>query len=288
VEPGPRLEKISVLGAGVMGSGITAMILAQGFPVVLIDVSEAILRRAATRVQEQLRHATLLGALPAGQPAATLQTAMSPRAAEGSSAVIEAVTEHHPVKQKVLTEISAVLPTGTPLISNTSGIPVDELAEGLPRPQDLVGAHFMNPAYLIDMVEVARGVRTAPDILTAVESLLAALHRRVVVVADSPGFVTSRLLHPMINDAARIVGEGVASAEAVDALMTECLRHHVGPLRTADLIGLDNLADSLSALYERTGEERFRPCPALLEKVEDGHLGHKTGRGFYDYGRVLS
>jgi methoxymalonate biosynthesis protein len=156
------------------------------------------------------------------------------------------------------------------------------------RPEELLGTHFMNPTYLITMVEVVRGRRTNEATLAAVSSLLTALGRQAVVVRDSPGFVTSRLLHPMINDAARVVSEGTATVEAVDTLMRGCLGHPTGPLRTADLIGLDNLVDSLTVLHERTGDEGCRPCDLLLEKVRDGDLGRKTGRGFYDYGKALS
>lgn len=124
--------------------------------------------------------------------------------------------------------------------------------------------------------------------MAALRALLAGLRRRAVEVRDSPGFVTSRLLHPMLNDAARLVGDGIATADEVDALMQGCLGHRTGPLRTADLIGLDNLVDSLAALYERTGEQRYRPCEQLTAKVRDGHLGRKSGRGFYDYTEVLS
>jgi methoxymalonate biosynthesis protein len=142
----------------------------------------------------------------------------------------------------------------------------------------------MNPAYLIKMVEVVRGPRTAPITINAVDTLLKRLARQMIIVNDSPGFVTSRLLHPMLNDAARIVEEGVATVESIDSLMVECLGHSVGPLRTADLIGIDNLVDSLDSLYEQTGHERYRPCSLLADKVKKGHLGRKTGCGFYEYG----
>jgi methoxymalonate biosynthesis protein len=141
----------------------------------------------------------------------------------------------------------------------------------------------MNPPYLIRTVEVIRGARTGEDTMAALGRVLAALDRQPVVVRDAPGFVTSRVLHPMINDAARVVEEGTASVEAVDALMEGCLGHPTGPLRTADLIGIDNLVDSLKVLYERTGDEGCRPCDLLLEKVRQGELGRKSGRGFYDY-----
>jgi methoxymalonate biosynthesis protein len=141
----------------------------------------------------------------------------------------------------------------------------------------------MNPPYLIKMVEVIRGPRTSDGTIAAVKDLLASLGRQPIVVQDAPGFVTSRLLHPMINRAAGIVGEGTASVEAVDTLMEGCLGHPTGPLRTADLIGLDNLVDSLNQLYERTGDGGCRPCEFLEGKVRAGDLGRKSGRGFYDY-----
>ena len=181
-----------------------------------------------------------------------------------------------------------MLAPGTPMITNTSGIPIAELAEAVPRPSELLGAHFMNPTYLITMVEVIRGAQTDDATLAAVTGLLDRLRRKVIVVRDAPGFVTSRLLHPMINDAVRIVASGTASVEAVDGLMHGCLGHPTGPLHTADLIGLDNLADALRVLAERTGNEHYAPCELLLAKVRDGDLGRKSGKGFYDYGKVLS
>src|SRR5262249_14981073 len=152
----------------------------------------------------------------------------------------------------------------------------------LTRPEELVGVHFMNPPYLIETVEVIRGARTSKATMERVSSLLAALGRRAIIVGDAPGFVTSRILHPMINDAVRIVQAGTATVEAVDALMQGCLGHPTGPLRTADLIGLDNLIDSLRVLHERTGDDGCLPCELLLAKVQQGHLGRKSGRGFYE------
>ena len=286
--PDPASHRPAVVGAGVMGSTIATLALGHGLPVVLVDVDQEKVERARGQIAQSLRHAGLLSALPDDRPAGELKITTSIGDIAGATVVIEAVTETFAAKHEALSAISEVVPPGTPLVSNTSGIPIGELAAVLPRPADLVGTHFMNPAYLITMVELARAPRTAESTVTAVKDLLAALDRKATVVRDSPGFVTSRLLHPMINDAARLVDEGVATAEEVDALMRGCLGHPTGPLRTADLIGLDNLVDSLVALHERTGEERYRPCALLLAKVKDDHLGRKTGRGFYDYGKVLS
>ncbi|GAA0988590.1 3-hydroxyacyl-CoA dehydrogenase family protein [Acrocarpospora macrocephala] len=278
---------LGVLGAGVMGTGIAALAIGHGIPVVLVDVSEDRLADARRRVDAQLRHARLMGSVPA-RDAAGLTTAVELAAVAGATAVIEAVTEDAEIKAKVLEEASSLFAVGTPIISNTSGIPIGELGRFVSRPDELLGIHFMNPAYLITMVEVIRSARTSDETMAAVTGLLARMGRRGIVVRDAPGFVTSRLLHPMINEAARIVGAGVATAESVDDLMRGCLGHPTGPLRTADLIGLDNLVDALSTLWERTGEESFRPCELLREKVAAGHLGRKSGKGFYDYEKVLS
>lgn len=284
----PAGATVAVVGAGTMGGGIATLVLGHGIPVVLVDLDTATLAAAEARIGGQLRHAQLLAALPGDRAAGTLRTTTAIADVAGAAAVVEAVTEHPGRKREVLAGVAAVVPPGTPLISNTSGIPIDELAAGLPRPEDLLGTHFMNPSYLIDMVEVIRGPRTGDAAFAAAEALLATLGRRGVVVRDAPGFVTSRLLHAMINDAARIVEEGVATAAEVDTLMQGCLGHRTGPLRTADLIGLDNLVDSLRALHHRTGEERYRPAGALLRKVAAGELGDKSGRGFHDYGEGAS
>jgi methoxymalonate biosynthesis protein len=285
VTDSPAGHRLAVLGAGVMGAGIAALAAGHGLGVVLIDVDEAKLAQAGARVGYQLRAAQLMGALPQ-QAAGRLELSSALTAITGSTAVVEAVTEAPGLKAKTLAEAAAIVAPGTPLISNTSSIPVDELAAALTRPQDLAGAHFMNPPYLIQQVEVIRGPRTSAETLDAVMALLTAMNRTGIVVRDAAGFVTSRLLHPMINDAARIVGEGIASPADVDALMQGCLGHPAGPLSTADLIGLDNLVDSLTVLYERTGLGAFRPCQILLDKVSRGELGRKSGQGFYEYGEA--
>jgi methoxymalonate biosynthesis protein len=279
---------IAVVGAGVMGTGISTLVVGHGLPVVLVDVDDAVLERARAAVATGLRHAQLMGARPAGRAPAELSTTLSLRDVADATAVIEAVTELPERKEEVLTGLSGLVRPGTPVISNTSGIPIDEMAKWVRRPGELIGTHFMNPAYLISMVEVIRGPRTAEETVESVLSLMAQLGRRAVVVRDAPGFVTSRLLHPMINDAARVVSEGTATVEDVDTLMQGCLGHPTGPLRTADLIGIDNLVDSLNALNVRTGDERCRPSDLLLEKVRRGELGRKSGRGFYVYGEAES
>jgi methoxymalonate biosynthesis protein len=281
-------HRIAVIGGGVMGTNIAALAIGHGIPVVLVELDDAALTRATGTVRQKLRHAQLMGALPANRQPGEFTQSLVVGAATGATTVIEAVTEVAETKAKVLAEVSAVVRPGTLLISNTSCIPIDEMAASVARPDELVGVHFMNPAYLIKMVEVIRGPRTSDATMATVTALLTALGRQALVVNDSPGFVINRLLHPLINVAARVVDEGVASAEVVDGLLEGCLGHSTGPLRTADLIGLDNLVDSLNVLFERTGEESCRPCEGLLDKVRAGHLGRKSGRGFYDYGKVAS
>jgi methoxymalonate biosynthesis protein len=266
-----------------MGVGIATLALGHGVPVLLVDVDAAKLDQASSDVATQLRLAQLMGARSGEEPIGKLEAGTSVHDAADATAVIEAITEVVELKAKALNELSVVVRPGTPLVSNTSSIPIDELAESLARPGDLVGTHFMNPPYLIETVEVIRGARTSDATMGAVTALLAALNRKAIVVRDAPGFVTSRILHPMINDAARVVQAGTATADAVDALMQGCLGHRTGPLRTADLIGLDNLIDSLRVLHERTGDDGCRPCELLLAMVRQGHLGRKSGRGFYRY-----
>jgi methoxymalonate biosynthesis protein len=284
-------HQLVIVGAGVMGTGITTLALAHGVSVTLVDVAKDVLEQATATITRNLRMATLMGAYREGVPTGRLTTTIALSEAVSRIrpvAVIEAVIEDITVKAEVLARVSVNVLDGTPLISNTSSIPIDELADSVPQPEDLLGTHFMNPSYLISTVEVIPGRRTGTDVLVAAKALLGRLSRTPIVVRDAPGFVTSRLLHPMINDAARLVQEGVASVRDVDALMQGCLGHRSGPLRTADLIGIDNLVDSLWVLHKRIGDERSRPCELLLAKVRDGHHGRKSGRGFYDYEEALA
>jgi methoxymalonate biosynthesis protein len=281
-------HRLAIIGGGVMGTNIATLATGYGIPVTLIEVSDDIIARTRAAIGQKLRHAQLMGALPTGQARGDLVTSTSLPDIASATTVIEAVTEVAETKREVLAEASAIVQPGTTLISNTSCIPIDEMAGWVKRPEELVGVHFMNPSYLIKMVEVIRGPRTSDTTMESVTGLLSAMGREALVINDSAGFVINRLLHPLINTAAMLVQEGVASVEVVDGLLEGCLGHSTGPLRTADLIGLENLVDSLNVLYERRGDESCRPCELLLEKVREGNLGRKTGRGFYDYRKVAS
>lgn len=287
MNPDRTAHRLAVLGAGVMGVGIATLAIGYGLPVVLVDVDEDKLRAAPAKLAQQLRMAQLMGGMPRNLDRGSLSTTTSIEDIAEATAVVEAITELPDLKAKVLAEASAVVAPGMPLLSNTSAIPVDELASSVVRPADLAGAHFMNPPYLIRTVEVIRGSRTGPLTMEAVDSLLVALDRNPVVVGDGPGFVINRILQRMINEAARIVDEGKATPEAVDALFQGCLGHRTGPLATADLIGLDNVADSLRVLQERTGDNGYQPCDLIMRKVREGNFGRKTGQGFYKHGEML-
>lgn len=284
-------HRLAILGAGVMGTGIATLAVGRGLPVVLVDVDEVKLAKARAQVLQQLRLAQLMGALPSRGSAFELVTGTKVsdivRGAD-PTAVVESVTERPELKAEVLAEVSAVVRPGTLLASNTSAIPIDEMADWTSRPEDLVGIHFMNPPWLIRTVEVIRGPRSGDAAMRAVTSLLAVLERDGVVVGDGPGFVVNRILQRMINEAARIVDEGRATPEAVDAVFTGCLGHSTGPLATADLIGLDNVVDSLNVLHARTGDEGYRPSDLLMSKVRAGDFGRKTGRGFFEHEDGLS
>ncbi|MEY9912901.1 methoxymalonate biosynthesis protein [Catenulispora sp. MAP12-49] len=277
-------HRLAIVGAGVMGTGIATLAVGYGVPVTLIDVGESILAEARTAVAQQLRLARLMGSLPREGDEGGLVTGVRLADVAAATIVVEAVTERARRKLDILAEVSKLVAPGTPLLSNTSAIPIGELAGVTARPQDVLGVHFMNPPYMIKMLEVIRGPRTGQEALTRTLALLDVLERTGVVVGDGPGFVINRVLQRMINEAARIVQDGIASPEDVDALFTGCLGHRTGPLATADLIGLDNVADSLRVLLERTGDEGYRPCDLLLDKVKAGQWGRKTGRGFFEYG----
>ncbi|HWM01775.1 MAG TPA: 3-hydroxyacyl-CoA dehydrogenase family protein [Actinophytocola sp.] len=277
--------RLAILGAGVMGTAIATLATGRGLPVTLVDTDRSKVDAAAGSVRQQLRLAQLMGKLPRTGTPGELTVTATPDLSD-ATVVVEAVTELAELKAKVLTDVSAAVAPGTLLVTNTSAIPVDELANAAAHPTDLLGIHFMNPPYLIRTVEVIRGPRTGDAALAAATDLLTALDLHGVVVGDGPGFVINRILQRMINEAARIVEDGIATPEQVDELFRGCLGHQTGPLATADLIGLDNVVDSLRVLHERTGDESYRPCGALTAKVAAGEHGRKTGQGFYEHGGV--
>lgn len=278
--------RLAVIGAGVMGVGVAALAVSRGLPVLLVEADPVQRESADARLRGQLRTAQLFGALPADGEPGSMRVAADIGEVADATVVVESVTERAEVKAEVLGAVSAATPAGTLLATTTSAIPVAELAGATRHPERLVGTHFMNPPYLIRTVEVVRSRFTSDEAMAAVDKLLAALDRQPVVVGDGPGFVANRILMRMINDAARLVTEGRATPAALDQVFTGCLGHRMGPLATADVIGLDNVVDTLLVLHERTGDEAYRPCELLLSLVREGRFGRKSGHGFHEYGGV--
>lgn len=275
-------HRLAVIGAGTMGTGIATLASGRGVPVVLVDASAEALAKAEQAVPSQRRLAQMMGSLPRDTAPGTLTTTTAIAGIAGCTAVVEAVTELPETKAKVLAEAHQAAPDAV-LISNTSAIPIDEQADAVARPDQVLGVHFMNPPYLISTAEVIRGPRTSGSAMESAGALLDALGITQVVVGDGPGFVINRILQRSINEASRIVAEGIATPQAVDAAFQGCLGHTTGPLATADLIGLDNVVDTLRVLHERTGDAGYLPSELLLAKVEAGDLGRKSGRGFFDH-----
>lgn len=278
-------QLVAVVGAGTIGTGVAQAALEAGCGVVLIDHREEALGAARTAVRRGL----LAGRLrrPGGggpEPGALLErlhTTTDLERAAGASVVIENVVEDRAVKAGVFRRLDAACPPGTVLAANTSAIPIAALAACTTRPERVLGIHFMNPVALRPAVELVRGPATGDAAVAAVEALLARMGKRAISVGDAPGFVVNRVLMLAVNEAARVLDEGTAPAETIDRVFTECLGHAMGPLATADLIGLDTVRDTLLVLRDALGEERFAPAPLLERLVARGCLGRKTGRGFH-------
>ncbi|MFL6123812.1 3-hydroxyacyl-CoA dehydrogenase family protein [Actinophytocola sp.] len=278
---------IGVVGAGCIGATVCADLVLHGFQVVLVDIDPAALDRTRDVVTEAARFGHFLRpGLSAAEPADAVAavTGTTDVAALGDCEfVVENVVEHWPTKRRLYQELDAVLPAGVGIGANTSSIPIGRLAGETTRPELVVGIHFMNPAHLMDAVEVMRGARTSEECLSYVRSLMSGLGKEMIVVGDSPGFVSNRLSHVFFNEAARLVEEEGVAPEVVDQVFRRCFGHRMGPLETADLIGLDTVALTLDHLYDSYGDPRFACAGLLRELVASGRVGRKSGRGFYRY-----
>lgn len=276
-------ERVAIIGAGVVGTSVAFACAAAGHPVVLVDRPDKDWTRVRSTLRRHQRRARL--GTPARPPVAVdaIATSVSLSDVKGAAIVIENVDEVWEVKQGVYRALCDLKLGRTPIAANTSAVSIDRLAGLVPDPGVVVGVHFMNPADRINTVEVVRGPRTAVATLDAALALLSGMGKTAVVVNDAPGFVINRILMVMINQAAKIVAEGVAAPVQVDALFRGCLGHAMGPLRTADLIGIDTIVNTLRVLGSDGGDPIYAPAAPLLERVERGHLGMKSGQGFYRY-----
>lgn len=279
-------QHVGVVGAGTMGAGVAECLAQSGYRVTVVENDPDALTRAPKHLSDALRLAILLGRSH-GDPQTVLgRVHWTARLADlaDSTFVIECVTERVAQKEQLFGALDSVLPGGATIASCTSAIPIDRLASATKRPGDVIGLHFMNPAPLKETVEVIRGPRTSERTLDAALDLLSTLGKEGLVVGDGPGFVLNRVLMLCIAEAAASLGSGIADAETTDAIFERCLGHAMGPLRTADLIGLDNVLDTLSVLHELTGDDGYRAPGSLTALVAAGHLGRKSGQGFHVYG----
>lgn len=281
-------KKVGVIGAGTMGNGIAQVFAMAGHEVVMTDVDQKFLDRGVGTIAKSLAKLVEKGKMmgdAAEAVKARIKTALALDAHKDCGLVVEAATENFELKKKIFAELDAICPPDTILASNTSTISITAIAGATKRPARVIGMHFMNPVPLMQLVEVVKGIATDPAITDEIVQLSRELGKTPVVVNDSPGFVSNRVLLPMINEAVFCLESGVADAGAIDEVMKLGMNHPIGPLALADLIGLDVCLAILNVLHTDLGDTKYRACPLLKRMVAAGWLGRKSGKGFYEYGK---
>jgi 3-hydroxybutyryl-CoA dehydrogenase len=279
------ITHVGVVGAGTMGVGVSQAFAAAGLAVTLVDNDPSALDRARERIELDARMAMMYApdAPEPGVVAARVTTTADLTALADAGFVVENVTEKPAVKEEVYRRLDTICAPPCVFGVNTSAIPITRVGGWTARPDRVIGTHFMNPAHLKPLVEVIRGFHTSAEVIKATQELLTAIGKESVVVADSPGFVTNRVLMLTVNEAICLLDEGVATAAEIDRLFVRCFGHRMGPLATADLIGLDTVLYSLDVLLENFNEPKYRPSVLLRQYVDAGLLGRKSGRGFFGY-----
>ena len=281
-----EMKQVMVIGAGQMGSGIAQVCAAAGFDVFLHDLKQEFVDRGIAGIEKnvqrlvdkgRLSNEEKTGLLERIKPSADLQNARE------VDVVIEAAVENMEIKKQLFAELDQIAPSHAILATNTSSLPITEIAAATKRPEQVIGMHFMNPVPVMKLVEIIRGLATKDEVYAAIEAMAKDLGKVPVEVNDFPGFISNRVLMPMINEAIFTLYEGVATKEAIDEVMKLGMNHPMGPLQLADFIGLDTCLYIMETLQEGLGEDKYRPCPLLRKYVQAGWLGKKTGRGFYEY-----
>ncbi len=275
-----------VIGAGQMGAGIAQVFAASGYQVSLYDVDQKNTQKGIEGIDKRLKKQVEKGSLSAKEYEGIMERlhlANEITAAQKADLIVEAVVEKMEVKQAIFAELDSLAPSHTILATNTSSLPITEIAAVTTRPEKVIGMHFMNPVPVMKLVEIIRGLATADEVYQAVYETTKKLNKTPVEVHDFPGFVSNRILMPMINEAVFTLYEGVANEEDIDQVMKLGMNHPMGPLTLADFIGLDTCLFIMETLHKGFGDDKYRPCPLLRKYVKAGWLGRKTGKGFFTY-----
>ncbi|MCM3019782.1 3-hydroxybutyryl-CoA dehydrogenase [Priestia megaterium] len=281
-----NIETVMVIGAGQMGAGIAQVFAASGYQVSLYDVDQKNAQKGIEGIDKRLKKQVGKGSLSAKEYEEIMERlhqANEITAAQKADLIVEAVVEKMEVKQAIFAELDSLAPSHTILATNTSSLPITEIAAVTTRPEKVIGMHFMNPVPVMKLVEIIRGLATTDEVYQAVYETTKKLNKTPVEVHDFPGFVSNRILMPMINEAVFTLYEGVANEEDIDQVMKLGMNHPMGPLTLADFIGLDTCLFIMETLHKGFGDDKYRPCPLLRKYVKAGWLGRKTGKGFFTY-----